>query len=293
MKGGRLLLALAAFSGLGPSACSPTSGGRDAPRVRELDEIPIAQLRVLLKGYPGDWRAAGELNSRLPEPPVQKPTPPGARCLPLPAPGDLSLGTMPVRDAIASRRSVRQFSGEQLSLEELGFLLWATQGVTAVEKDDSGNILRRYRAAPSAGGRHPLETYLAVRRVAGLSPGLYRYLPSEHQLLLLREDAALSEHLGAACYDTSAAKDAAVVFIWSATPFRTEWKYAFLAHRMIAMEAGHVCQNLYLAAESCRIGACALLSYHQPLVDRLLGLDGVDEFAVYLACIGKAVEPAP
>jgi nitroreductase len=61
---------------------------------------------------------------------------------------------------------------------------------------------------------------------------------------------------------------------------------------MIAMEAGHVCENLYLAAESCHLGACSLLSYHQPLLDSLLGLDGVDEFTLYLACIGKKAEDA-
>jgi SagB-type dehydrogenase family enzyme len=86
--------------------------------------------------------------------------------------------------------------------------------------------------------------------------------------------------------------DAAVVFIWSAIPGRTEWKYAYLAHRMIAMEAGHVCQNLYLAAQSCGLGVCALLSYHQPQVDELLELDGIEEFTLYLACVGKAAEPA-
>ena len=70
-------------------------------------------------------------------------------------------------------------------------------------------------------------------------------------------------------------------------PYRTEWKYTYLAHRMIAMEAGHVCENLYLAAQSCGTGCCAALSYDQPHVDELLGVDGQEEFALYVACVGK------
>jgi len=276
--------------GLGLSACDPQPRGQPAERVRELNEIPIAQLRVMLKGFPGDWRTAGEISTQGQEPPAQKTVLPGSKLISLLAPAQINLGVMSVRDAIAARRSARKFSDAQISLEELSYLLWATQGVTGIQQEDSGKMLLRYRAAPSAGGRYPLETYLAIQRVEGLAKGLYRYLPNEHQLVLIREDARLSEDVGTACYGIPAAKDAAVIFIWSATPNRTEWKYAYLAHRMIAMEAGHVCENLYLAAESCRIGVCALLSYHQPRLDELLGLDGVEEFTIYLACIGKSAE---
>jgi len=194
---------------------------------------------------------------------------------------------MPVREAIAARRSTRTFTGASLSLEELSFLLWATQGITGEQRDEAGAVLQRFRAAPSAGARYPLETYLAIHRVEGLAPGIYRYLPGDHQLALVREDAQVSESLQAACYGTPAVGGAAVVFIWSAVPYRTEWKYTYLAHRMIAMEAGHVCENLYLAAQSCGTGCCAVLSYDQRRVDELLGVDGREEFAIYMACVGK------
>jgi SagB-type dehydrogenase family enzyme len=276
------------FFGMGLCACDSKPRGKASEEVRELNEIPMAQLRVMLKGYPGDWRSASEVGSGKKEPALQKEAPQEAKRITLQAPGLSSLGAMPVREAIAARRSARQFSEAPISLEELGYLLWATQGVTGTEKDDDGRILRQHRAAPSAGGRYPLETYLSIQRVEGIPKGLYRYLPAEHELLVVREDEGLLAELGAACYESPSAKGAAAIFIWSATPYRTEWKYAYLAHRMIAMEAGHVCENLYLAAESCRIGVCALLSYHQPRVDQLLGLDGRDEFAIYLACVGKA-----
>lgn len=276
--------------GLILSACSPKKNAVSEERLRELNEFSPAQLRVFLKGFPGDWRPDGKLSSSKPEPPSQKEIPEGAQRIRLPHPESTGLGSKPIRDAIAERRSSRKFSPSGISKESLGFLSWATQGVTGIERDSSGTIVFSRRAAPSAGGRYPLETYLAVLRVEGVPAGLYRYLPDSHELLLIREDPLLFAHIRSACYEEEATRNAAVIFVWSAIPLRTEWKYAYLAHRMIAIEAGHVCENLYLAAQSCQLGACALLSYHQPTIDALLGLDGIDEFAIYMACVGKAAD---
>ena len=269
------------------TACDAPHRPPEAPPIRELNEIPIAQLRVMLKGFPGRWQPDSDRSRDRPEPPAEKAVPAGAKRIALVPLAEIHLGETPLREAIAARRSARDFNAAALSMEELSFLLWATQGVTAVQTDEAGAILQRFRAAPSAGARYPLETYLAISRVTGLAAGLYRYLPNEHELVLLREDAQVSGQLMAACYGTPAVGGAAVVFIWSAVPYRTEWKYTYLAHRMIAMEAGHVCENLYLAAESCRSGVCAALSYDQPHLDALIGVDGRDEFALYLACVGK------
>ena len=272
---------------LGLPSCDSSRKQVNAEPVRELNEIPIAQLRVMLKGFPGEWRTDSDASQQSKEPPAEKPLPPGAKLITLPPPTQLRLGDMPVRDAIAGRRSTREFSDAPISAEELSYLLWATQGTTAVQRDDTGTIVQRFRAAPSAGARYPLETYLAIHRVQGMAAGVYRYLPNEHQLVLVREDAQISRRLMAACYGIPTVGSAPVVFIWSATPYRTEWKYTYLSHRMIAMEAGHVCENLYLAGASCSTGVCAMLSYHQPKLDEMLGLDGKDEFAIYLACVGK------
>lgn len=259
--------------------------------VRELNEIPVEQLRVVLKGFPGDWRADSDQSKGIAEPPAVKPAPPGATRMELaPASGLPVLGSQALGDAIASRASARTFSPEPLGLDELAYLLWATQGVTRTSQDDAGNPLH-FRAAPSGGGRYPLETYLAVLRVEGLAPGLYRYLPVEHRLVLVREAPEIAQELQQACYGQTFPGEAAVAFLWTAIPYRTEWRYAYLAPRMIAIEAGHVCQNLYLAAGSIQAGACALLSYHQPALDALLGVDGKEEFAIYLACVGKVKAP--
>lgn len=83
------------------------------------------------------------------------------------------------------------------------------------------------------------------------------------------------------------AGQAAVTFIWTALPERTEWRYAEASYKVIALDAGHACQNLYLACQAVSCGTCAIAAYSQTLVDELLGVDGRDEFAVYLAPVGK------
>jgi len=273
-----------------PGPPPPATDSR--PAVRPLNEIPLEQLRLFLRGHPDDWRHDTPRTSGKPEPPAALPTPPDSALLDLPPVAESGLGKLPLRETIASRRSRREFSSEPLALGELSFLVWAAQGVTHTERDAAGGMVRQLRSAPSAGARYPLETFLAVHRVEGLTPGLYHYRPPAHQLALLRKDPGLSVEMQTACYGNPMAGEAAVVFIWSAVPARTEWKYGYLAHRMIAMEAGHACQNLYLAAESINAGACALLGYHQPALDSLLGVDGNSHFTLYLACVGKPAPPA-
>ena len=80
---------------------------------------------------------------------------------------------------------------------------------------------------------------------------------------------------------------AAVVFVWTAIPYRAEWRYSIIAHKDIAIEAGHICQNLYLVCEAVGAGTCAVTSYHQKKIDELIGVDGEEEFTVYLAPVGK------
>jgi len=104
-----------------------------------------------------------------------------------------------VREAIAARRSTRDFTDAALSLEELSYLLWATQGVTAVQRDDAGAIVQRFRAAPSGGARYPWRPTWRSSRDRPAA-GLYRYLPNDHQLVLVREDAQLGAQIQAACY---------------------------------------------------------------------------------------------
>ena len=260
---------------------------RDSATPRPLNQIPMPQLRQMLKGFDGDWRPDSDKEHGIQPPPSEKGIPSGAQLIPLVGPEKFCVRGMSLPQAIASRRSARTFSKSAITLEELSFLLWATQGVTGEITGDEAHETTRLRAAPSAGGRYPLETYIAVRAVDGLAPGLYRYLPNSHQLHLILTDNDLSLRMQKLCYGLPLVSDASVVFVWAVVPSRTEWKYTYTSHRMIAMEAGHVCQNLYLAATSSGLGVSALCSYHQPSLDALIGVDGQNEFVIYLACVGR------
>jgi SagB-type dehydrogenase family enzyme len=146
---------------------------------------------------------------------------------------------------------------------------------------------------PSAGARHAFETYLAVNRVESLPAGLYRYLPFDGQLAQLAIDPEIGRRAAAACLGQRFVSLAAVTFFWTAIPARMEWRYDLAAHKVIALDAGHVCQNLYLACESMGLGTCAIAAYDQAACDRLVGVDpltgtgGDEEFTLYLAPVGR------
>ena len=224
---------------------------------------------------------------RLPAPPLQKPCPDEAVRIDLPG-GEESLTrlcSIPVGEAIIRRQSIRQYSPAPLILSELSALLWATQGVRRIL-----SAATALRTVPSAGARHAFETYLAVDHVESLENGLYRYLPFDGQLVQIELDPKIGSKAASACMDQNFVAQAAVTFFWTVIPDRTEWRYDLAAHKVIALDAGHVCQNLYLACEGIGAGTCAIAAYDQDGCDRLLGIDGEDEFTLYIAPVGKLPE---
>jgi SagB-type dehydrogenase family enzyme len=218
----------------------------------------------------------------LPAPLPQLPYPESTPSIDLIPPREWTIGQMSVEEAIGRRRSHRAYRPEALSLDDLSFLLWATQGVSKLMPDASSTL----RTAPSGGARHPLESYVYLRQVEGIDEGLYRYLPLSHQLLLIRDDSVLFSEVEAAFFEQYISSCAAA-WIWTAIPYRTEWRYAMKAAKLIALDVGHVCQNLYLAATSIGAGVCAIGAYDQEKMDQMLGVDGNDEFCVYAATLGK------
>lgn len=251
---------------------------------RTLKDIPLRDLRATLKGYSGNWQQDTARHQGLPEPPRQKTVSADAVRIKLP---ELQAINIPLSQALFQRRSRRIFTKEPMNSGELGFLLWSAQGVTLKAESEGG---RSFRTAPSAGGRYPLEAYVVALKIKGVPCGIHRYLPDTHELVTVRTDPDLPSRIVKACYGQAFVGDAAAVIVWAAVPERTEWKYAYLSPRLIAMEAGHVCQNLYLACEALGAGVCALLAYDQPQLDALLGVDGEEEFAIYLAAVGKVAE---
>lgn len=224
-----------------------------------------------------------EQNRHVPPPPVEKPYAKERDRIKLKGYRECpAIIKVDLLDAIQKRQSRRSYSNRPLSLEELSLLLWATQGIKKVL--DSGHALR---TVPSAGCRHAFETYLCVLNVADLTPGIYRYLPLEHELLFEHGVANLKKKLLDAVFGQPFPARAAVTFIWTTLPRRMEWRYGLAAHKVIAIDAGHVCQNLYLACEAVGAATCAIAAYDQEAMDQLLKINGRDEFTIYLAAVGK------
>ncbi len=203
----------------------------------------------------------------------------------LPAVGTITMPPIRLHQAITQRKSLRQYAKLPLSQDELSFLLWATQWAKDFRTNDRMEIT--LRNVPSAGARHPLETYLLINHVKGIKPGLYYYHPIKHCLVLVNDSDAISSLIYEGCFRQEMVKSSAVTFIWTAIPYRTSWRYGQRGYRYLYLDAGHVGQNLHLAAEAINSGACMIGAYLDELVNECLDVDGINEFVIYIATVGK------
>lgn len=206
----------------------------------------------------------------------------------LPAESDLINLPPPIRaegpplwETINARRSVRRYGDAPLSLQELSQLLWACQGITAERRGLS------FRATPSAGALYPVDTYLLANAVDGLPAGIYRYVPEAHGLVLVRE-GAMGQEGCAAAMDQGMVHDAQATFFWAATFARARWRYGERCYRYAYLDAGHIAQNLALAAVGLGLASCQIAAYYDDECDALLGLDGEDQTVVYMSVVGRS-----
>ena len=211
------------------------------------------------------------------KPPVYKEYP-EARAVELPAPGRPD--NPGLHETILARRSVREFSDVPIDMDQLSYLLWACTGIQRVEQG------YEFRTAPSAGALYPIETYVAANRVEGLPKGLYHYSIRRHVLEELRA-GDLGAELAQAALDQALCLEAAVVFIWTAVFERSKWKYDQRGYRYVYTDAGHICENLYLAVTGLGLGACAIGALFDDELNAIVGVDGVEESAIYMCATGK------
>jgi len=185
---------------------------------------------------------------------------------------------LPLEEAILRRRSVRDYSGEPLKVEELARLLFYGVGVTGSPQYK--------RAAPSAGGLTPVEIYPVVNNVEGLERGLYHYDPLGHRLHVLRQ-ADLRGEIARACLDQDFLSEAATALVLSAVHPRTAWKYGERAYRYVLLDVGHVSENIQLEAVSLGLGACAVGAFFDEELNQLLEIEEEEEFAVLVIAVGR------
>ena len=194
----------------------------------------------------------------------------------LPTDWDLEKG---LSETLQHRRSYRRFGEGAISKKDLSMLLWASQGITG----RAGNFF--FRTAPSAGALYPVETYLSVQNVESIDSGLLHFQPADFSLEKLGTEC-IGNKVAEAALDQSFLAKAGVVFIWSAILRRNFSKYGHRGLRYILMDAGHICQNLLLAAEALGLGACPVAAFYDDELNALLGLDGMEESVIYLAAVG-------
>lgn len=194
-------------------------------------------------------------------------------------PTPVTEGGAPVWETIRRRRSIRHYGTDPMPLEVLSQLIWSTHGV-------SGRAgARELRTAPSAGACYPIDVYAVVNNVSGVPEGLYRYVPEDHGLLLVRDGAVGPEIADAALGQTMCAK-ASVTLVWTAVLPRTTGRYGERGRRYVFLDAGHVGQNVYLAATALDYGCCAIAAFDDEAMNRVLGVDGEVETTVYAASVG-------
>lgn len=189
-------------------------------------------------------------------------------------------GGTPLWEAISQRHSIRNFKDQPLKKDTLSQLLWATQGIT------HESVGFKFRAAPSAGALYPVETYLVIHNVDEIEPGIYHYGVSDHELEQLQK-GDFREAVARAALDQDMAYSANVVFIWTAVFQRSKWKYDQRAYRYVYLDAGHIAQNLALAAVSLNLGTCQIGALYDEEVNALIDVDGEEESVVYMSTVGQ------
>jgi len=194
-----------------------------------------------------------------------------------------TVGSISLEEALARRRSIREYLDAPLSLEEVGQLLWAAQGIT-----DSA---RGLRTAPSAGALYPLEIRLLAWRVNGLSPGLYRYDPYSHTLVN-ELPGDLRTRLSEAALGQEPIRRAPCLLLISGVVARTAVKYGSRAERYVLMEAGHSSENVYLQAASIGLGTVCIGAFYDDRAREALQLPP-EERLLYIMPVGKPTGVRP
>jgi SagB-type dehydrogenase family enzyme len=254
---------------------------------KELQNNIIKSNRNFTKGYQNSDPYMEDFESdqerKLPQPPLVKAAvTPRENWIPL----NRDFSGLDLKNDLLSlirdRRSARIYTQENMTKEELSFLLWATQGIKGLR----GKAYATLRTVPCGGARHEFETYLLVRKVEGLQPGAYHYLPMEHSLEFLHPVEDLDTVISNTLSEQSWAAKANVVFYWSMVAYRAEWRYGIYAHRTALIDAGHLGQNLYLACTGLGLGCCAIAAFSHDLCNKVFGLDGEGEYILYTTPVG-------
>jgi SagB-type dehydrogenase family enzyme len=198
----------------------------------------------------------------------------------VPLPSQLQEATIRFTEVLRRRKSIRAFSAQPLSKADLAFLLWASTGIQRTEHG------YEFRTAPSAGALYPIETYIASNNVENVEKGIYHYNIKNHVLEEIKT-GDFGDDLAHAALDQKMCATASVVFIWTAIFERSKWKYGQRAYRYVYLDAGHVAENLALAASSISCGSCQVGAFFDDEINSIVDIDGTEESAICLSVVGR------
>lgn len=182
-------------------------------------------------------------------------------------------------EAIINRKSIRTFTNKPISLGILSTLLYYSAGIRSHEW---GYPMRMF---PSAGALQPLELYLVVSNVIGLDEGIYHYEADTHSLVLIKS-GAFTKELYTYSLEQSHVLTAPINICISIVYSRTASRYGLRAYRYVNMDLGHLGQNIYLVSTALGLGTCAIGAFHDDPINKLLGLDGYEEFVALIYPVG-------
>ncbi len=200
---------------------------------------------------------------------------PAMETIKLPKPN--TKGATSLEETLLKRRSVRAYSEEPVTIEEVSQLLWAAQGITERTKG--------LRTAPSAGALFPLEVYIVAGNVTGLSKGVYKYRPYTHELVKVGNQDVRKE-LSRSALEQESIRDAPAVVVFSAVIERTSVKYGTRSTRYVHIEIGHAAQNVFLQAAALNLGTVVVGAFYDDDVKKIVGMDA-KESALYLMPVGR------
>jgi SagB-type dehydrogenase family enzyme len=171
-----------------------------------------------------------------------------------------------------------------LTLRRLSTLLHYAYGVRAY--DDSTPLHRSLRVVPSAGALYPLEIFVYCKHINGLASGLYHYNSVKMNLRRLRQ-ADETRKLTAAIIRPDVTLGSSLLIFITAVFERSVFKYGDRGYRFVLLEAGHVAQNINLAANALGLGCLNVGGYYDREIDEYLDLDGVTHSTIYVVAVGK------
>jgi SagB-type dehydrogenase family enzyme len=218
----------------------------------------------------------GGLNLR--NPPEKYKSYPNSKKISLYLPKDLS--KISLDEVLKKRRSIRNFSEKPITKQQLSSLLWASTGI---QRKELGS---EFRTSPSSGALYPIETYLVINRVEGISKGVYHYYIRDHLLEELKT-GDFGIDISKAALDQDMCNYSAAVFIWTAIFIRSKWKYGERAYRYIYLDAGHIAENFALVSTGLGLGNCQIAALYDDEINEIIGVNGKSESVIYMSVVGN------